>query len=194
MIRKIKIFDQEWLELNAGMKKGSHEYHSFIFSTIRSNKPELRTVILRDINTSPYTISFHTGIRSQKIKDLKLNNFVSALFYDRKRSVQLRLSGSATIDYNNKITETVWASITPESKVCYMGPYPPSKKIEIFKPNLPEITPYEIDSEYEELGYARFCRITINIETIDWLLLHHGGHKRILFQFKKEVSAEWIAS
>jgi len=194
MRERLKILENECDELDAGIKKARHEYHSFILSTLRGDSPESRTVILRDFNKTHYSIAFHSDIRSTKINDIKLNNSVSALFYDRSRRMQLRISGKATIEYENTVTKQYWSIMTPESKVCYMGPFRPSKKISSFKPNLPDITPYQINSEYEKLGYSRFCRIIIKMQKLDWLSLHHTGHKRVLFTFNNQIDAEWIAS
>ena len=82
----------------------------------------------------------------------------------------------------------------PESKICYMGPYAPSQKINQFEPNTLGKSAHNLNEEDENLGLSRFCRIGIKIKKIDWLKLDYKGHQRLEFQFDKEIKAQWIAS
>ena len=43
--------------------------------------------------------------------------------------------------------------------------------------------------------YKLECKLmNVKISKIDWLQLDHKGHKRILFKFNNDFSANWIAS
>jgi pyridoxamine 5'-phosphate oxidase len=193
MDKKLQIIKEEFLELNDGIKKAKHDYHSFVLSTIRNNVPDSRTVILRSFDDKLNSISFHSDIRSSKINDIQTNHHVSALFYSKLRKTQLRISGTATIEKEEKGIEKIWKAMTPESKICYMGPYSPSKKITSYKPNLPDITPYEINEDYEKLGYKNFCRIKITFKYLDILKLSYKGHQRISYTFEEKIESVWIA-
>ena len=81
-----------------------------------------------------------------------------------------------------------------ESKLCYMGPFAPSSAIKSFLPNLPNNPLEKINQEDDKLGYSRFSRVKIVLKTLDWLQLHHKGHKRLQFKFEDEISSKWIAS
>ena len=186
MDKKLQIIKEEFIELNAGIKTAKHEYHSFVLSTLRNNVPDSRTVILRSFDKKLNSISFHSDIRSSKIKDIETSNHVSVLFYSKLRKTQLRISGIAAIEKNDDGIEKIWKTMTPESKICYMGPYSPSEKITSYKPNLPSITPYEINEEYEKLGYKNFCRITVTFKYLDILKLSYKGHERVSYAFKKK--------
>ena len=131
---KKKYLDEEYDYLKAGIKSAKLDYHSFVFSTIRNGKPELRTVILREVNTRAPSITFHSDQRSKKLTDIGLNHEVSALFYDRSRRVQLRLSGKAKIEKDTTVTKQIWDKMRPESKLCYMGPFVPSEELKSFIP------------------------------------------------------------
>ena len=193
MDRKLQIIKKEFLELNAGIEAAKHEYHSFVLSTLRNNAPDSRTVILRSFDKKLNSISCHSDIRSSKITDIKKNNHVSALFYSKLRKTQLRIFGTASIEKKEKGIEKIWKAMTPESKICYMGPYSPSEKINSYKPNLPSITPYEINEEYEKLGYKNFCRIKITLKYLDILKLSYKGHERVSYGFKEKIESDWIA-
>ena len=188
------ILKNEFAALSEAVKTAKHEYHSFSFATLRLNKPEIRTVILREIDNQKNTIAFHSDIRSSKLDDIKMNNNVSALFYDKVRRIQLRINGEASIDKGSPKLKSSWDAMKPESKLCYMGPYAPSKELNSFLVNLPNHNAQNISAKSDALGYSRFCKITIKIKSMDWLHLKHTGHERLLFSFDKKITSKWIAS
>ena len=194
MLEPYQILKSEWKNINLGIQKAKHNYHSFVLSTISNNSPDSRTVILRAFEEDKPAIWFHSDKRSKKILHLKKNKKVSALFYDKSRKVQLRISGLAKIDDNFKNNKRIWEAMRPESKICYMGPYAPSQRINQFEPNILEKSAHNLNEEDENLGLSRFCRIGIKINKIDWLKLDYKGHQRLEFEFGKEIKAQWIAS
>ena len=194
MLEPFQIMKSEWKNINLGIQKAKHDYHSFVFSTVSKNSPDSRTVILRDFDEHKPAIWFHSDRRSKKILHLKENENVSALFYDKSRKIQLRINGLAHIEDNIKNDKRIWEAMRPESKICYMGPYAPSQRINQFEPNILEKSAHDLNEEDENLGLSQFCRIRIKIKKIDWLKLDYKGHQRLEFQFDKEIKAQWIAS
>ena len=120
MMEATKILKTEYEELNKAITDGIHEYHCFYLATINMNTPRLRTVVLRTLDKNKNSISFHTDLRSNKIKEIKSNNNISALFYDKKRKVQIRMRGKAVLYENSSELKTIWSTMRPESKLCYM--------------------------------------------------------------------------
>ena len=194
MLEPFQIIKSEWKNINLGIQKAKHDYHSFVFSTVSKNSPDSRTVILRDFDEHKPAIWFHSDIRSKKILHLGENENVSALFYDKSRKVQLRINGIADIEEDIEHNKKIWDSMRPESKLCYMGPYAPSQKISQFEPNTLEKSAHDLDKEDEHLGLSRFCRIRIKIKKLDWLKLDYKGHQRLEFKFGKKIKTQWIAS
>ena len=194
MLEPLQIIKSEWENINLGIQKAKHDYHSFVFSTISKNSPESRTVILRDFDEHKPAIWFHSDRRSKKILHLEENEKVSALFYDKSRKVQLRINGIANIEEDIEHNKRIWDSMRPESKLCYMGPYAPSQKINQFEPNTLKKSAHDLDKKDEHLGLSRFCRIRIKIKKLDWLKLDYKGHQRLEFKFGKKVKTQWIAS
>ena len=194
MLEPFQIIKSEWENINLGIQKAKHEYHSFIFSTVSKNSPDSRTVILRDFNEHKPAIWFHSDRRSKKILHMEKNKKVSALFYDRSRKVQLRINGTADIEEDIEHNKRIWDSMRPESKLCYMGPYAPSQKINQFEPNTLKKSAHDLDKEDEHLGLSRFCRIRIKIKKLDWLKLDYKGHQRLEFKFGNKIRTQWIAS
>ncbi len=194
MLEPFQIIKSEWKNINLGIQKAKHDYHSFVFSTVLKNSPNSRTVILRDFDENKPAIWFHSDRRSKKILHLEENENVSALFYDKSRKVQLRINGIADIEEDIEHNKKIWDSMRPESKLCYMGPYAPSQKISQFEPNTLEKSAHDLDKEDEHLGLSRFCRIRITIKKLDWLKLDYKGHQRLEFKFGKRTKTQWIAS
>ncbi len=194
MNKENKILNKEWTELSKGTVIGKHPFHTFNLSSVSGNTPNARTVVLRKVSSKNNEISFHTDFRSSKFNEISLNNNVCALFYDKKRKVQLRITGSAYIEHDTSSSQKSWKNMTNESKICYMGPYAPSSFLKEFKPNLPKILPHQIKLENEKFGYMNFCVVNIIISRIDWLSLDHKGHKRILFYLGANIKSNWIAS
>lgn len=194
MLEPFQIIKSEWENINLGIQKAKHDYHSFVFSTISKNSPDSRTVILRDFDEHKPAIWFHSDRRSKKILHLEENENVSALFYDKSRKVQLRINGIADIEDDIEHNKKIWDSMRPESKLCYMGPYAPSQKISQFEPNILKKSAHDLDQEDEHLGLSRFCRIRIKIKKLDWLKLDYKGHQRLEFKFGKKIKTQWIAS
>ena len=194
MLEPFQIIKSEWKNINLGIQKAKHDYHSFVFSTVSKNSPDLRTVILRDFDEHKPAIWFHSDRRSKKILHLEENENVSALFYDKSRKVQLRINGIGDIEEDVEHNKRIWDSMRPESKLCYMGPYAPSQKISQFEQNTLEKSAHDLDKEDEHLGVSRFCRIRITIKKLDWLKLDYKGHQRLEFKFGKKIKTQWIAS
>ena len=194
MLEPFQIIKSEWENINLGIQKAKHDYHSFVFSTVSKNSPDSRTVILRDFDEHKPAIWFHSDKRSKKILHLKENKKVSALFYDKSRKVQLRINGIADIEEDIEHNKKIWDSMRPVSKLCYMGPYAPSQKINQFEPNTLKKSAHDFDKKDEHLGLSRFCRIRITIKKLDWLKLDYKGHQRLEFKFGKKIKTQWIAS
>ena len=194
MLEPFQIIKSEWENINLGIQKAKHDYHSFVFSTVSKNSPDSRTVILRDFDEHKPAIWFHSDKRSKKILHLEENKNVSALFYDKSRKVQLRINGIADIEEDIEHNKKIWDSMRPESKLCYMGPYAPSQKINQFEPNTLNKSAHDLDKEDEHLGLSQFCRIKITIKKLDWLKLDYKGHQRLEFKFGKKIKTQWIAS
>ena len=193
LMEPFDILNQEFSYLYEGINDSNHDFHSFILSTIRDDKPESRTVVLRGLNKSIPYLAFHTDFRSPKLDDFKKNNAVSALFYDRTRKVQIRVNGTCHLEDDER-TKAVWDSMHIHSKICYMSPKAPSSIIEEQTLNKIEKSDSEIVQADLNLGFERFCRFKIFIEKLDWLSLKHDGHRRLQFNFGQNTKIDWVAA
>ena len=187
------IFQEELQDLHSAVKDVAHEYHLFTVATSSNNIPELRTVVLRDIDLDNYKISFHTDSRSPKYNQLIKNSSVSALFYSISKRPQIRIKGEAEASNDNKLLSSLWNKLSKDSKECYQGEIAPSGVIPDAK-ILNDIID-DPNTDNNNHGFENFSRITIDVSSFEILRLHHLGHKRLLCDLSKnDTSFQWIAS
>ena len=188
-----EIFQEELQDLHSAVKDAAHEYHLFTVATSSNNTPELRTVVLRDIDLDNYKISFHTDSRSPKYNQLIKNSSVSALFYSISKRTQIRIKGKAEASNDKKLLSSLWNKLSKDSKECYQGEIPPSGIIpdaKIFNDII-----YDSSIDNNNQGFENFSRIIIDVSSIEILRLHHLGHRRLLCELSKnDTSFQWIAS
>ena len=187
------IFQDELQDLHSAVKDAAHEYHLFTVATSSNNIPELRTVVLRDIDLDNYKISFHTDSRSPKYNQLIKNSSVSALFYSISKRTQIRIKGNAEASKDKELLRSLWDKLSKDSKECYQGEIPPSGIMPDTKILNDIIDDPSMDNN--NFGFENFSRITIDVSSFEILRLHHLGHKRLLCDLSKnDTSFQWIAS
>ena len=188
-----EIFKEELQDLQSAVKDAAHEYHLFTVATSSNNIPELRTVVLRDIDLDNYKISFHTDSRSPKYNQLIKNSSVSALFYSISKRTQIRIKGNAEASKDKYLLNSLWNKLSKDSKECYQGAVPPSGIIPDTRILNDIIDDSSVDNNNQ--GFENFSRITIDVTSLEILRLHHLGHKRLLcYLSKNDTSFQWIAS
>lgn len=184
--------DDIWVRLITGAVKSRNPFHTPCVATIDRGEISLRTVVLRKALAKERELRFHTDIRSPKWKELTLNPSISALFYDAGDRIQLRVKGQAVLQYKNDLTAEAWKNTSSSSRRCYLTLHSPSSFAEIPTSGLSE----EIEQENftlaeSEMGYSNFGIVSIQVHSIDWLLLNHAGHRRAFFDYT-DGSFQWM--
>tara|TARA_B100000287_G_scaffold7148_1_gene7008 strand:+ start:461 stop:1042 length:582 start_codon:yes stop_codon:yes gene_type:complete len=183
------IYSNQWEQLKLAVKDPKHNYHLFALSTIDTNSPNIRTVVLRNVNENEHLISFHTDIRSPKFTQITKNQNVSGLFYDIQSRTQIRMIGTASVCDDEKILRSLWDKLSKDSKECYMGEVAPSD------PLSGKTIINKIKESKPDDGYNNFTRVTIYVSKMEVLLLHHLGHRRIEFKIDgNKLTHRWLAS
>ena len=191
MTEKEEILDKIWDELILGLNSGKHPFHIFTVSTVKNNKPDSRSVVLRTVDKENKSISFHTDLRSKKILQIKESENICALFYDKDSKIQLRIYGSASKETNSLLIKEKWNSSKEMSKLCYLNKISPGEVI-----NEPKDYLYgKEELNNIELGIKNFSIINIKISQIDWLSLNHEGHQRMLINYtsNNKIDFDWVA-
>ena len=191
MTERKEILDKIWNELTLGLNSGKHPFHIFSVSTVKNNKPDSRTVVLRAVEKENKSISFHTDLRSKKVLQIKESENICALFYDKDTKIQLRIYGSASKETDSLLIKEKWNSSKEMSKLCYLNKIPPGEVINESKDYL--YGKEELNNI--ELGIKNFSIINIKISQIDWLSLNHEGHQRMLINYtsNNKIEFDWVA-
>jgi 3-hydroxyisobutyrate dehydrogenase len=175
-------------EIERGAVDRKHSFHLCFFSTFIDEFPESRTVVLRKLERSSFTLRFHTDSRSDKYRQVLSNKNTQILLYNQKAKLQVRLKCHSINLDNEKIKQDVWNKSQEISRRCYYVPSSPSSMID--KPILNS----DIDFKNESLGYNVFSIIESNVLEMDVLELNYEGHVRAKFEINngKLIKAFWL--
>lgn len=152
-------------ELNRSNADRKHPFRYFYMATL-DEYPEVRMVVKR--NFAPdWSVLFYTDSRTPKVKQIRNNELVSALFYHPKKQLQIRMKGRAFFidethdDYDRHLQEVKQSP----AQTDYMTAKPPGS---------------EIGSEAQiEMGESLyFLAIKIRPEYLDILQLGKEQHTR----------------
>jgi len=189
-----KIYIKTWDLLNNGLLNRDNPLHIPAFINGDNNNFDGRIIVLRGVDKNSKSLWFHSDIRSDKVKSLKINPRGTFLFYSKEEKIQLRISGNIKIHYQNNFTEKSWKKTAHMSRQCYLGKYAPSSISKTPTSGLSEnIDNSKYTIEESEIGYNNFCVIETLIASIEWLYLAARGHRRAKFSFNKAlVDKEWL--
>lgn len=190
LLDNLSLIEQNiWQLLLKGVASYKAPFHQGVVATVNHDSPELRTVVLRDVETSMRKLSFHTDIRSSKILQLRNNNQICFLFYDSDLRIQLRCSGIATIHHLNAFAERAWRKSRLSSQLCYTNLLPPGSVLQ--EPVLIDLNRKEVEEGELVSAYENFAVVNTEIKKIDWVYLHHRGHRRAIFDYSGN-SFHWV--
>ena len=155
-------------ELVNGHSKKRHPFRYFVLATNENGKPRQRTVVLRKTLLDS-SLVIYTDKRTQKIKDIQNNSEFSALFYDSKKLLQIRIEGKAELITDKQQIATYWQTVQESSKKDYTTNRAPGTSIKN-----PDDVGYEPKENY-------FCPVKLIPNTIEYLRLKRPNHLRVLF-------------
>ena len=196
IIEKIRERDSLELALNNALnklqravKKRNDDLHLLNVVTVdEQNRPNTRNVVLRDFSIENLTIRFHTDKRSSKIRDIKLNQDICLIGYDKKAKLQVRIDAEAYVIENEEILLEIWQKMYPMSRECYRVVQSPGNKIE----SLTEVN-FDEDNESNLVGFDNFVAIQCNIKSLEILYLSHTGHIRAKYNNDNgTLKGEWL--
>jgi hypothetical protein len=189
------IFDEIWTLLARGVVDRSEDFR---LPTVIVNKGEFsdgRIVVLRGAFKDKRVLRFHTDLRSSKISALKNNNNIYFLFYNKKRKIQVRAKGVATIHYQDEVMKEAWKKTQVISRKCYLASQAPGSVSDTPHPGYPkELEGKNPNIEDTEIGFENFCVIESKIYEMEWLYLASHGHRRakILVSKEDKIETQWL--
>ena len=189
-----KIYLKIWELLKIGLQNRDLPFHIPVFICGEKENSDGRIVVLRGVDEKEKKIWFHSDIRSNKIKILRSNPKATFLFYDKSEKIQLRISGSVKINYQNNFSKASWKKTAHMSRQCYLGHEAPGTNFPSPTSGLTEnVDNLKYSKEESEIGYKNFCVIETFIKSIEWLYLAAKGHRRAYFNFNKnQLEKKWL--
>ncbi|MFT4806371.1 MAG: pyridoxamine 5'-phosphate oxidase [Psychroserpens sp.] len=172
---KNQFLEEAKRELVNGHSKKRHPFRYFVLATNENGKPMQRTVVLRK-TLLDLSLVFYTDNRTQKIKDIQNNPECSALFYNPKKLLQIRVEGKAELITDEGQIATYWHTIQESSKKDYTTNIAPGTPIK---------NPDNVDYNPKE---NHFCPVKLIPNTIEYLQLKRPNHLRILFS---RIDTDW---
>ena len=170
-----------WQMLGRGVQDRRTAFHTPVLATCGPDGPQARVLVLRALDVSSRTLTFHTDTRSAKFSELAFDPRVAITFYDAARKAQVRISGVASLHVNNALSHQRWTASRPSSLRCYLGAQPglistiPTSglphQVEGQEPGMPELTSAE----------PHFAVLQIAAHRLEWLHLHTRGQRRAVF-------------
>ena len=177
---KNKYLEEALRELVNGHAKKRHPFRYFVLATTENGRPTQRTVVLRK-TLKDQSLVIYTDKRTQKIKQLQKSSHFSALFYDTKKLLQIRIEGKAELITDTTQIETYWHTVQAASRKDYTTSLAPGTPIE----------------KLDEIEYTttenNFCPVKLVPHTIEYLRLQRPNHVRVLFSKIKDTwSGEFL--
>lgn len=189
------IEHESWQDMQRGAVNSKDDYHQPVIATLHNGLPSVRTVVLRKALPNFKQLIFHTDVRSAKIKDLEANPNISWLFYSQRHRVQLRLGGVATILHSGTLVNEAKANIVAQLNTCYMVHPAPGISSEQATTGLPtELTLRKPTTAEITLSMHNFVMVHTQVQYMEWLWLHHKGHRRAAFYYNDDslYKATWL--
>lgn len=158
-----------------GKRRARQEFffHTLTLATIAADgAPNARILVLRGVCKETKRLRFHTDRRTQKLDHLKHDARCAVLGYDPAAKLQLRLEGKASLHLDDNIADEAWLKSQAQSRACYTQETPPGLRLDEPIKDAPQ-PPADF-----EAGRENFCVLLVEAIRLEWLYLHHLGHRR----------------
>ena len=172
-----------WDRLEEAAARAKPAFHLPTLCTADASGPAGRVVVLRHADRAAGTVGCHTDRRSPKARELAAEPRCGWVFYDRAAKLQLRLHGTAAVRTDGPEVDAAWDATTASARRCYLAPSAPGTPTDGPDANIPPAFADRDPAPAESApGRANFALIRCAAESIDWLHLHHAGHRRARFR------------
>ena len=167
-----------WAQLGRGAADARHPMRFVTLATMGARGPEARTVGLRRASRADAVVEVHSDGRTGKVRALAADPRAEVLAWDRRRQLQVRLSG---------VVEAIpadpgrWARVPEAGRLNYGTDPAPGTPVD--RPELVTRTP----------DVARFVALRMTVSRIDAVTLAPDPHRRALFVAEDGFRGTWTA-
>ncbi|WP_164659058.1 pyridoxamine 5'-phosphate oxidase family protein [Tropicibacter sp. Alg240-R139] len=171
---------QAWAILQQAISDDRSPLRYMTLATVdKGNAPQLRTVVLREMDADKATLCIFTDTRSHKVAELGENDAVSLHLWAPDHLFQLRLSGHAQITSGEPIKK-LWRTVPEHMREAYGHVPSPGTKI----------TASDAWDVYPDV--KNFAKITVSLSHVDIVCLSRGGHWRAGFIKENNWKGDWL--
>jgi pyridoxamine 5'-phosphate oxidase len=187
-------FCQAWTLLAQGAKDRRSPLHTLTVASVdNSGQPDARIMVLREADQANARLRFHTDARSNKVALIGACAPVTVLAYHPDAHIQLRLSGTASIDTHSAARLAAWERTSLYGRRCYLGDIGPGGRSDEPTSGLPaDVEGNEPSAERTAKGLAHFALLWVTLSRIEWLFLAHQGHRRACFDQANGWAGQWL--
>jgi pyridoxamine 5'-phosphate oxidase len=174
-----------WHQLAACVVDKTHAWRVMGLATLNGDAADLRSVVIREVDTQARTLMFFTDARSPKVAQITAQPQATLLAWSGALSWQLRLRVRLEVQTSGLAVSSRWArlKLSPAAQ-DYLSPLPPGAPLGgAPDPAAPPATP-DRDSR------AHFAVVLAQVQAMDWLELRAGGHRRALFSGSD--AGQWV--
>jgi hypothetical protein len=171
------IETQVWQELQLAAQQPGHEWRTMALATIDGEVAQVRTVVVREVDTVARELVFFTDARSPKVAQIQTRPVGTMLCWSSRISWQLRLRVHLDVQTAGLKVSSRWArlKLTPAAQ-DYLSPLPPGSPVaERYEP--------------ERATRSHFAVVSARVLSTDWMELHADGHRRAHFG---PGGAQWL--
>lgn len=174
------LFAEAWRRLVRGVHdRRAPSRHPTLGTVSAHGLPQLRTVVLRAVDTEAATVRLYTDLHSSKVSDLRSTPTAALHIWDNNARLQLRLHADVCILTGTDVA-SLWASLPDAGRRSYGGHPPPGQPIA------------------ESLAYHRSPDQTafavLHLVVMEMDILHLGSeHRRAMFTRDTAWRGQWCA-
>lgn len=189
-----QVYSAIWALLARGAALSRDPMHCPALATNSAQGCQVRTVILRGVDERARTLTCFSDARAAKVDEIRENEHIQWLFYNPRKQIQLRISGSATVHTDDQLADIHWERVKGFSRLNYCTEQAPGTPINEPSSGLPARLVRRLSHlMHGNVGRANFAVMVGRVDTIDWLRLSKTGNIRARFQWEADrMDAFWV--
>lgn len=175
-----------WQDLTHAAVDRQHPWRAPCLMTLDAQAPDGRVVVLRQVNAARGTLTFYTDARSPKVWQIQSHAGGMLLFWNPRRSLQLRMRCSLAVATSGSEVAAAWEQVKhTRAAGDYLSALAPGEQLA----GKPSVAAPAGSGAGPETGPHHLAIITAQVDHMDWLELARSGHRRAGFS---KAGAVWL--
>jgi len=172
--------EKVWEHVVQGMANPKHPARSPTFATTSPEGwPEVRSLVLRAVDTEQATLAFYTDLQSDKVASLKKDPRAGLHIWIREEALQIRMSLQVEIQ-SGATVQHIWQRLPDRSQFNYGVEPAPGRPLDSAKG-------YKKTPKPESFAVLHCSVLTIEA-------LHLGaGHTRAIYARSNKWQGQWVS-